>query len=218
MSSASLVIFDCDGVLVDSEPLSNAVLSRLLAQEGLELTLAQTRAAYQGKTLAQVVQNAGERIGRPLGERWLARYERERAEVFRASLKGVPGMRDCVLAVRRRGMAVCVASQGSLEKTRLSLDLTGLSDLFEDSWLFSADMVARGKPFPDLFLHAARSMGAAPADSVVVEDTPSGVRAGVAAGMRVYGYAADSDSDALARAGAEIVRSAAELIPLLTAP
>ena len=218
MRAASLVIFDCDGVLVDSEPISNGVLSRLLAQEGLELTVAQTRAAYQGMTLAQVLASAGERIGHPLGEDWLARYERERTAAFREGLQSVPGVRECVQEVRRRGIAVCVASQGALEKTRLSLALTGLSDLFEDSWLFSADMVPRGKPYPDLFLHAAHTMGAAPADSVVVEDTPSGVRAGVAAGMHVYGYATDSDRDALERAGAEIVLSPAELLDLLMAP
>ena len=217
MRAARLVIFDCDGVLVDSEPISNAVLARLLAEEGLERTVAETRSAYQGKTLAQVLAAAQESLGRALPDGWLARYEHERTEAFRAGLRGVPGIRECVEQVRREGMAVCVASQGSLAKTRLSLSLTGLSDLFEDSWLFSADSVPRGKPFPDLFLHAARTMGAEPAHSVVVEDTPSGVRAGVSAGMHVYGYAADSDRAALEDAGAEILLSPAELPARLTA-
>ena len=216
MRAARLVIFDCDGVLVDSEPISNRVLARMLGEQGLQLTVAEARAAYQGMTLAQVLAAAAESLGRPLPQGWLARYERERTEAFREGLRSVPGVRECVQDVRGEGMAVCVASQGSLAKTRLSLALTGLSDLFEDSWLFSAEMVARGKPFPDLFLHAARAMGAAPAQSVVVEDTPSGVRAAVAAGMHVYGYAADSDRAALEGAGAEILLSPQELPPRLT--
>ena len=108
-----------------------------------------------------------------------------------------------VAAVRAAGMDACVASQGRLSKTRHSLAVTGLDALFDPRELFSAETVPRGKPHPDLFLHAAREMGSAPADAVVVEDTPTGVAAGVAAGMRVLGYAADSDEAALRAAGAE---------------
>jgi beta-phosphoglucomutase-like phosphatase (HAD superfamily) len=106
---------------------------------------------------------------------------------------------------------VCVASQGKLSKTRLSLELTGLRDMFAEDALFSAELVPRGKPYPDLFLHAARAMGVDPAGCVVVEDTPSGVTAAVAAGMRAIGYAADSDERALRRAGAELVWALNEL-------
>jgi len=112
-------------------------------------------------------------------------------------------------------VAVCVASQGKLEKTRLSLELTGLRRLFGEDALFSAESVPRGKPHPDLFLHAAGTMGAEPAACAVVEDTPSGVTAAVAAGMRVIGYAADSDEAALRAAGAEIVHSLDEVPRLL---
>jgi len=108
-----------------------------------------------------------------------------------------------------------VASQGKLEKTRLSLELTGLRDLFAEQALFSAESVPRGKPHPDLFLHAAGAMGVEPAACVVVEDTPSGVTAAVAAGMRALGYGADSDEAALQRAGAEIVGSLDQLPGLL---
>lgn len=108
-----------------------------------------------------------------------------------------------------------MASQGKLEKTRLSLELTGLLHLFDEQSLFSAHSVARGKPHPDLFLHAARTIGAEPSDCVVVEDTPSGVSAAVAASMRAIGYAADSDEAALRRAGAEIIQSLEELPVLL---
>ncbi|MGH2904498.1 MAG: HAD family hydrolase, partial [Solirubrobacteraceae bacterium] len=108
-----------------------------------------------------------------------------------------------------------VASQGKLEKTRLSLGLTGLRDLFRDTALFSAYSVPRGKPHPDLFLHAAEVMKAEPSRCAVVEDTPSGVTAAVSAGMRAIGYAADSDELALRQAGAEILQSMEDLPALL---
>jgi HAD superfamily hydrolase (TIGR01509 family) len=154
---------------------------------------------------------AQEQLGRQLPEDWLGRYEQRRAAVFRAELQPVPGAAQAVRAVDAAGLAACVASQGKLAKTRLSLELTGLRELFADGQLFSAESVPRGKPHPDLFLHAAEAMGVEPARSVVVEDTPSGVTAAVAAGMRAIGYAADSDERALAGAGAEIIHSLREL-------
>jgi HAD superfamily hydrolase (TIGR01509 family) len=210
-----LVIFDCDGVLVDSETISNGVLAQMLTAEGLPTTLAQARRDYQGLLLSEVLSRAQERLGRQLAPGWLARYERERAEVFRRELRPVPGAAETVQRVAAAGVAVCVASQGKLEKTRLSLALTGLDALFPADALFSAHTVPRGKPHPDLFLHAARSIGAPPAACVVIEDTPSGVAAAVAARMRVLGYVADSDEHALRRAGAEIVRALHHIPPLL---
>jgi HAD superfamily hydrolase (TIGR01509 family) len=215
MDGLELVIFDCDGVLVDSEVISNSVLARLLSDEGLPTTLAQARRDYQGLLLDEVVRGAEARLGRSLPAGWLERYERERTSAFREELQAVPGAAQTVARVQAAGVAVCVASQGKLEKTRLSLELTGLCQLFGERALFSAHSVPRGKPHPDLFLHAARTMGAEPAACVVVEDTPSGVAAAVAADMRVLGYAADSDEQALRAAGAEIVQSLDEVPGLL---
>jgi HAD superfamily hydrolase (TIGR01509 family) len=206
-----LVIFDCDGVLVDSEVISNDVLARALTAEGLPTTLAESRRDYQGLLLADIVSRAQEKLGRALPEDWLERYERERNDAFRRELKAVPGAADAVQQITAADVSVCVASQGKLEKIRLSLQLTGLSDLFGPDMLFSAYAVPRGKPHPDLFLHAATAMKAAPSRSVVVEDSPSGVAAAVSAGMRVLGYAADSDERALGREGAEILHSMEEL-------
>jgi HAD superfamily hydrolase (TIGR01509 family) len=211
-----LVIFDCDGVLVDSESISNGVLARLLTAEGLPTTLAEARRDYQGLMFGEVIQRAEAKLGRPLPERWLARYERERSTAFHEELKPVAGAAEAVRLLSAAGVAVCVASQGKLEKTRLTLGLTGLRDLFAAGALFSAESVPRGKPHPDLFLHAASVMGATPARTVVVEDTPSGVTAAVSAGMRALGYAADSDERALRDAGAEIFHALDEL-PLLLA-
>jgi HAD superfamily hydrolase (TIGR01509 family) len=206
-----LVIFDCDGVLVDSEAISNEVLAQALSAEGLPTTMAEARKAYQGLLLADVVSRAQARLGRVLPDDWLERYERDRDAAFRRELTPVPGAAQAVESISRSGVAVCVASQGKIEKTRLSLGLTGLRDLFPRHALFSAYAVPRGKPHPDLFLSAATAMGAKPARCVVVEDTPSGVTAAVNAGMRVFGHVADSDEDALRAAGAEVLRTLDEL-------
>jgi HAD superfamily hydrolase (TIGR01509 family) len=206
-----LVIFDCDGVLVDSERISNEVLAGLLTAEGMPTTLAEARRAYQGLMLSEVGARAEASLGRRLPEGWLARFERERESAFRRELRPVAGAMEAVQRIAAARVPLCVASQGKLAKTRLSLVLTGLDRLFPDDGVFSAYSVARGKPAPDLFLHAARTMGAEAAGCVVVEDTPSGVRGAVAAGMRVIGYAADSDERALSEAGAEIVHSLEEL-------
>jgi HAD superfamily hydrolase (TIGR01509 family) len=210
-----MVIFDCDGVLVDSEKISNEVLAEMLRAEGLPTTIEQARGDYQGLLLREIVDAVEARLGRPLPDDWVADYERERSEVFRRELRAVPGVKEVVRRATDAGVKVCVASQGKLEKTRLSLDLTGLRELFVDNALFSAHSVPRGKPHPDLFLQAASTMGVEPSNCVVIEDTPSGVTAAVRAGMRVFGYAADSDAVALREAGAEVFHSHDQLPRLL---
>lgn len=213
--AAELVIFDCDGVLVDSEAISNRVLAAMLTEQGLPTTLPQARHEYQGLLLADVLARAEAKLGHPLPAHWLARYEAERSEAFRRGLQPVARAAGTVECLYRAGLRVCVASQGKLEKTRLSLALTGLDHLFPEHVQFSAYSVANGKPAPDLFLHAAATIGVEPAACAVVEDTPSGVEAAVAAGMRAIGYTADSDERALREAGAEPLGSLDELPRLL---
>jgi HAD superfamily hydrolase (TIGR01509 family) len=215
MSSLQLVIFDCDGVLVDSEGISNRVLAHMLTQQGLPTTLAEARRAYQGLLLADVLAVAQAKLGRDLPVDWLAEFERVRAEAFQRELRAISGVRETIELLLAGGLDVCVASQGKPSKTRLSLRLTGLRHLFADDAIFSAHCVPRGKPHPDLFLHAAAAMGAQPARCVVVEDTPSGVSAGVAAGMRVLGYTPDSDAAALRSAGAEPLATMRDLPAML---
>lgn len=209
------MIFDCDGVLVDSEPISNRVLAEMLTAEGLPTTLAQARRDYQGLLLADIVTRVEVKLERGLPGDWLARYESERAIAFQEQLGPVAGAADAVQQVIAAGIRVCVASQGKLAKTRLSLALSGLDHLFADKALFSAYSVAAGKPAPDLFLHAAASMGVEPAGCVVVEDTPSGIAAAVAAGMHSIGYAADSDERALREAGANAILGSMDELPVL---
>lgn len=208
-----LVIFDCDGVLVDSEPVANQVLARALSRVGLVMDEAGSRRRYVGLSLGSIVARAEEELGRPLPDDFLDDLQRDTFAEFRRSLRPVPGIADAVAAVRQAGISYCVASSGTLDKMALTLGLTGLAPLFEGV-IFSATMVARGKPFPDLFLHAAASMGFAPGEAVVVEDSVFGVEAGRAAGMRVLAYARDGDPAALAARGGEVFDDMARL-PLL---
>jgi HAD superfamily hydrolase (TIGR01509 family) len=210
-----LVIFDCDGVLVDSEVISNDVLARMLTREGLATTLADARRDFQGLLLTDILTRAEAKLSRPLPSGWLAEYEHLRAEAFHRDLEPVAGAAEAVQRIKAAGLKVCAASQGALEKTRMTLGLTGLRELFAPDALFSAHDVSRPKPDPALFRHAAATMNVRPAACVVVEDSPSGVIAAVAAGMRAVGYAADSDGCALRNAGAEIIRSLADLPELL---
>ncbi len=206
-----MVIFDCDGVLVDSEDISNQVLASALTAEGLPTTLEQAQRDYQGWLLKDIVAQAQEKLGRELPRDWLERYEHARAQAFRESLGPVRGAADAVRQISSAGIAVCVASQGKLEKTQLTLGVTGLDDLFPAGSLFSSYRVPRGKPYPDLFLHAAAVMEAEPSRCVVVEDSPSGIKAAIAAGMRAIGYAAASDEVALRAAGGEVLHALKEL-------
>jgi HAD superfamily hydrolase (TIGR01509 family) len=210
-----LIIFDCDGVLVDSEPISNGVLAAMLGEHGLELSLAEARSRFQGLLLAQVRDSAERMLGHPLPDSFIDDFVQRRDGVFAAELRPVQGAAELVRDLAAAGVSVCVASQGSLRKTGRSLALTGLDTLFAPAARFSAEQVPRGKPHPDLFLHAAARMGFAPAACTVVEDTPSGVTAAREAGMTVYGLAADSDARALREAGAVVVDALAELRPLL---
>jgi HAD superfamily hydrolase (TIGR01509 family) len=214
-----LVIFDCDGVLVDSETISNRVLAEMLSTEGLPTTLTQSRRQYQGMLLADIRARAEEKLGRELPGDWFARYETRRDTAFSRELKPVPGAFEAVGQVTAAGIRVCIASQGKPTKIKLSLGLTGLDRFFPETARFSSYSVARGKPAPDVFLHAAASMGTEPRDSVVVEDTPSGVTAAVSAGMCALGLAADSDEQALRDAGAtRVLRSLHELPEALGLP
>ena len=201
-------------MLVDSEPISNAVLAQALTRVGLPTSASSALAEFRGLHMRDVVSRAQERLGGPLPDGWVKSYEDERAEAFRHSLVATPGAADAVATVRAAGIAVCVASQGKREKTELTLGLAGLRELFGADDVFSAYEVPRGKPHPDLFLHAAEAMGVRPEVSVVVEDTTLGVAAAVSAGMRVLGYAAPGGPGSavdLADAGAEVITDLAEI-------
>ncbi len=193
-----LVVFDCDGVLVDSEPIAVPVLGRALRAAGLALSDAEVHLTFVGLAFPRCVEIAERRLGHPLPAGFTERVQAETFEAFRAGLRAMPGVEE---ALDRLAVPYCVASSGDPDKMRLSLGLTGLLERFHGR-MFSASEVRNGKPAPDLFLHAAARLGARPERTVVVEDSLPGVRAAIEAGMRVYGYAPAGDGEALAVAGA----------------
>lgn len=179
-----LVIFDCDGVLVDSEPIAMRVLLGTLRDAGLSLDAETGYDRLLGRSLGDIRDLLAREFGLAPDDRLLAGMRRRLYAAFRAELRATPGV---VEAVRQIGGEVCVASSSQPERIRLSLEVTGLLPHF-DGRIFSSSMVARGKPAPDLFLHAAREMGFAPAECLVVEDSEAGIRAALAGGMRVVAY------------------------------
>ena len=184
-----LVIFDCDGVLVDSEPLANASFSRALKAQGLDWSAEETIRRLMGLSLKSALEICEAEIGRKLPDDFLEKMQAVTYQSFReAPLMPVAGVKEAVLALQAAGVATCVASSGTPEKMRFTLGLTGLWDLF-DGRIFSASQVPRGKPFPDLFLHAAIAMDVQPFECTVVEDAVPGVQAARAAGMRALAYA-----------------------------
>jgi HAD superfamily hydrolase (TIGR01509 family) len=207
-----LVIFDCDGVLVDSEPLSNRVLAEAFTAAGLPMTAEDSVREFLGRSRAHVEAHGAALLGRPLPAGFYERYAAARDEAFRRELRAVEGVADAIDALHAAGATTCVASSGDHAKMRLTLGLTGLWERF-DGRIFSVTEVARGKPAPDLFLHAARSLEFEPRDCVVVEDAPAGVAAARAAGMRVLAYAGLADPALLA--GADAVFGAMAELPAL---
>ena len=182
-----LVIFDCDGVLVDSERLSIRLDVELLASLGWTLTEAEVVERWVGKTDREMRREIEEHLGRDIGPEWDAFSERYLA-AFAAELREVEGVAEAVDALQAAGYPTCVASSGGHEKIRRNLSLTGLRDRFGER-IFSGDDVEHGKPAPDLFLHAAEVMGVPPARTAVVEDSRHGVAASRAAGMWTFAYA-----------------------------
>lgn len=215
--SGRLTIFDCDGVLVDSESVCNRVMVEMLDEVGFRIGLSDCMARFVGKSMKTVQAEVEHEAGIVFPAGWpeairmktIAALERER-------VAPVPGIAEVVAAHRRVGRSYCVASSGRMEKMRASLGGAGLLPLFEGV-LFSATMVGRGKPAPDLFLHAAKIMGHPASDCVVVEDSLPGVQAAVAAGMPVFAYCGAPYADAAAcRAlGAEVFTDMAALSGLL---
>ncbi|HKZ15433.1 MAG TPA: HAD family hydrolase [Solirubrobacterales bacterium] len=211
-----LLIFDCDGVLVDSDRISLRIQAERLTALGLPMTYEDCVREFLGLGMPATLRLIEERLGKPLPPGWAEELDEEVEAAFRRELKPVPGI---VEALDRITLQTCVASSGSHEKMTLTLGLTGLYERFAGR-IFSADEVARGKPDPDLFFFAAERMGVVPERCIVVEDSPFGVAAARAAGMSALGYAADAEPravGALFDAGAIVFTSMADLPGLLEA-
>lgn len=184
----SLIIFDCDGVLIDSEVISARQLIAELKGYGVEMDMDFVSRHFLGRSYPVVLKEVRERWGVELPDRFEADYRARLLAAFERDLCIMPGAVDTVRSVRG---AYCLATSSSPERMRRSLEITGLAPLFAGLTFTAAD-VARGKPAPDLFLHAAQAMGVAPADCLVIEDSLNGVRAGLAAGMQVWRFVGGS--------------------------
>jgi HAD superfamily hydrolase (TIGR01509 family) len=180
-----LVIFDCDGVLVDSERIGVKIDVRVLGELGWRLSEAEVIERFVGRSEAYMVSEIEAKLGRRLPATWGETFRAQYDEAFQAGLAPVDGV---IAALDAIAAPTCVASSGTHERLRFSLGLTGLLERF-DGRIFSAEEVANGKPAPDLFLHAAATLGADPARCAVIEDSRYGVEAARAAGMRAFGYA-----------------------------
>jgi HAD superfamily hydrolase (TIGR01509 family) len=218
MPAPKLVIFDCDGVLVDTETMANRRLAEWLTAAGYPVDFDHCRRNFSGRSMVSVRDEVRAVSGIDLGEDFADRWNEALPDLFADGVDEVPHVRDFISVVRSAGIPYCVATSARVSKMRITLGATGLLPLFEHA-MFSATMVARGKPFPDLFLHAAGEMAARPADCIVVEDSVAGTKAGVAAGMRVFSYHGDAHSDpaALAAAGGILfddMRKLAGMVPI----
>ncbi|WP_193162697.1 HAD family hydrolase [Microbulbifer hainanensis] len=187
MFSTELVIFDCDGVLVDSESIVCRILAEEMNKLGMTTTAEELDEQFSGRPAQDCLLEIETRYGGPLPDHYFGNTERRIREAFHEELQPVAGIEDLLDHLLQLNLPSCVASSGSHEKMRLTLNKTGLYDYF-DGRIFSVDDVSRGKPWPDLFLHAAQTMGVEPQHCLVVEDSIAGVKAAVTAGMPVVGY------------------------------
>ncbi|GAA5525261.1 6-phosphogluconate phosphatase [Microbulbifer aestuariivivens] len=187
MFATQLVIFDCDGVLVDSETIVCRILAEEMNKLGLCTSVEELDEQFSGRPARDCLAEIETRYGGPLPHDYFDNTERRIRAAFHRELAPVAGIEEVLDQLLQLNLPSCVASSGSHDKMRLTLGRTGLYDYF-DGRIYSADDVGRGKPWPDLFLHAAQSMGVEPQHCLVVEDSLAGVKAAVAAGMPVVGY------------------------------
>ncbi|MGP4044653.1 HAD family hydrolase [Streptomyces sp. 2A115] len=209
-----LVIFDNDGVLVDSEPISNTLLAAYLTELGHPTSYEDSLRDYMGAAMHRVHDLVEERTGQRLPVDFDDVFHMRVFAAFERELEPVGGAVDVLEKLAADGVPYCVASSGSHERIRVGHLKTGLDRWFDEERIFSSQDVGRGKPAPDLFLYAAGRMGVPPEKCLVVEDSPLGVRAAVAAGMDVYGFTAMTPADRLAGAD-QLFSDMSELLGLL---
>jgi HAD superfamily hydrolase (TIGR01509 family) len=213
-----LLIYDFDGVIADSEVLANAVLAEMVTELGLPTTLQDAYGLYMGKRFTEVMSAVAGSLGRAPPPAFASDCQARTLARFREELRSVNGVRRYLDAFAH--VPKCIASSSSPDRLALCLELLGLQSEFGRN-VFSASAVARGKPHPDIFLHAARQMGVPPSRCVVLEDSPSGVAAAIAAGMMVIGILAAShiqrdQRDRLGSAGARHVAQSFEEAEAIT--
>jgi HAD superfamily hydrolase (TIGR01509 family) len=207
VSRFDLVIFDCDGVLVDSEHLNIRTEAAILARLGWPISQSEIINRFVGRSAAYMQHEIEQRLGRAID--WDAEFEVPCREVFERELTAVPGV---VAALDRITTQTCVASSGSHDRMQFTLGITGLLDRFEGR-IFSTSEVDHGKPAPDIFLHAATRMGVPPSRCAVVEDSVAGVTAGLAATMTVFAFTGGVTDAAQLAGGGAVVFDDMSLLP-----
>lgn len=215
------VLFDCDGVLVDSEPLVARVLSEMLTERGWPLTQAQAGEVFLGKSVAGLASVIEERTGKPFTDEWLDEFRRQRNIALERDLTEIPGAPVAVRAIHAAtGGRIACASGADLLKVKLQLGKVGILDAFGDH-IFSGQDQPRTKPHPDVYLAAAAALGVDPTRCAVIEDTVTGATAGVAAGATVFGYSPGgqfhSTPEALRAAGAHVIFESMQDLPAVLA-
>ena len=197
------VLFDCDGVLVDSEPITQGVLRDMLEEAGWSMTQEECMRIFVGKMVRQERALIEARTGQPLTDAWMAAFYERRNQRLRAELRAIDGALAAVAAAHAHaGGRIACASGADRHKVEFQIDMAGMRPYFENR-IFSGHELPRSKPAPDVYLAAAAHVGSAPARCLVIEDTPTGVTAGVAAGAEVWAYCPQPDAAArLREAGA----------------
>ncbi|MEM0899407.1 MAG: HAD-IA family hydrolase [Pseudomonadota bacterium] len=185
-----LVIFDCDGVLVDTETIANREMARWITDAGFPIPYEECRARFVGKSMNSVRKDLLEAENFDLGDDFVTRWQSSISEIFAKGVDAVAGVHDAIDQLRAAEYSLCVASSGRIDKMHFTLGSAGLLDDLKDV-LFSSTMVKKGKPAPDLFLFAAKQMGFEPANCIVIEDSGYGAMAAKAAGMKCLGYKGD---------------------------
>lgn len=195
MLPPKLIIFDCDGVLVDSERLANELIAKELTRHGVPMTTEQSMELFVGGTMKNVFKTGREK-GADLPDNWIDIFYEELYEMLRKGVDPINGIAKLLELLEQKNIAKCVASNGSEEKMQITLGGNGLMKHFPNA-IFSAHTVGLAKPEPGLFLHAAKTMGFAPQDCVVIEDSVSGVKAAKAANIKCFAYCEESDPETL---------------------
>ena len=208
-----LVIFDCDGVLVDSENVSNAAMVENLARYGLMLTVEQSMQAFIGKPMPEVEVRARE-MGADLPADWIDKVYADMFAQLRCGVSVVPGIPELLASLDDAGIPCCVASNGSRDKMQITLGQSALWERFE-SVMFSAHDMGTAKPDPTMFLTAAARFDVAPDRCVVIEDSATGAEAARRAAMRCIGYAPLGHAGPLRDQGAEIVHDMLQIAALI---
>ncbi|WP_246074243.1 HAD family hydrolase [Flavobacterium daemonense] len=205
------IIFDCDGVLVDTEKIGNGILLEMASEYGFKMDIEDAYRDFNGRNLKDCFRYIEEAIHQKLPENFEEEYRQKSFEAFKTQVKPMEGVVDFIEKLK---IPYCVASSGPVEKIRLNLEVAGLLDKFENK-IFSSYQINSWKPEPEIFLHAAKEMGFEVKDCIVLEDSKAGIKAGISGGFKVYGFANGYNNSDLEEEGAILFSSYEELSKML---